>query len=97
MDRLQSRIHVHPVPAIKMEKDVKYYFENNILTSTSGNTSKEAFMLTKNVIGIDRMVIGSDTPFENGKEMTDFLDNIPLTVEERRKLYYENAEKILGC
>lgn len=92
MDRIQSRVHVHPVPAIKMQHDLKYYFENNIMTSTSGNTSKQAFLLTKDVIGIDRMVIGSDTPFENGKEMTDFLDSIPLTTEEREKLYYKNAE-----
>lgn len=96
LERMQSRLNLHPVEAIKMEKSVKYYFEHNILASTSGNMSKEAFLLTKNIMGIDRMFIGSDVPFESGSEMLRFLDDIPLTVEEREKLYYKNAEKLLG-
>ena len=95
MDRIQSRIHVHPVETIKMEHELKYYFKNNIMASTSGNTCKESFLMTKEIMGIDRMVIGTDTPFENGKVMSNFLDGLPLTVEEREQLYFRNAESIL--
>ena len=96
MDRLQSRLHVHPVETIVMEKEVQYYFQHNIMASTSGNTNQEAFLLTKNVLGIDRMLVASDTPFENGKDMMRFLDHIPLTVEEREKLYHKNAELLFA-
>lgn len=96
-ERLENRLHLRPVDTIVLEKEVSYYFKHNIMTSTSGNTSKEAFLLTKELMGIDQITIGTDTPFENGKVMMDFLDNIPLTVEEREKLYYKNAEKLLKC
>ena len=93
LERMSRRLTQHKVDTIKMEKDFASYFKTNIWTSTSGNMSKEAFMCTKAVMGIDRMVIGTDTSFENAGEMISFLDGLDLTEEERALLYYKNAEQ----
>lgn len=94
LDRIDNRLKFLPAPNITMKKNVKYYFDNNIMVSTSGNTSMAAFECTKQVLGIDRMVIGSDMPYENPNDMIDFLDTVSLTTEEREKLYFRNAEKL---
>lgn len=94
LDRIDNRLKFLPAPNIKMQKNVAHYFANNIMVSTSGNTSAAAFACTKSVLGIDRMVIGSDMPYENPKDMIDFLDTVSLTTEEREKLYFRNAEKL---
>ena len=96
LERIDNRLKDNPTECITMKKGVKEYFRNNILVSTSGNASKEAFECTKQVIGIDRMFIGSDMPYEKPEEMTVFLDSVSLTTEEREKLYFRNAEKLLG-
>lgn len=96
LDRIDNRLKFLPAPNIVMKKSVKEYFANNIMVSTSGNTSEAAFECTKKVLGIDRMVIGSDMPYEDPKDMIDFLDTVSLTTEEREKLYFRNAEKLFA-
>lgn len=95
LERLESRLHSHPSKANKMEHSVSHYFKNNILASTSGNTSAAAFECVKKVMGIERMFIGTDHPFEEPFLMLDFLDELALTKTERELLYYKNAEKLL--
>jgi uncharacterized protein len=39
---------------------------------------------------------GSDYPYEPFNDMIKFLAPIPMTEEEREKLYYKNAVEKLG-
>ena len=95
LERFESRLNAHPSEANKMEHPISYYFKNNILVSTSGNTSAAAFECVKKVCGIDKMFIGTDNPFEEPFLMLDFLEELPLTKTEREMLYYKNAERLL--
>lgn len=95
LERLESRLHAHPSKANKMEHPVSHYFHNNILVSTSGNTSAAAFECVKKVMGIEKMFLGTDHPFEEPFLMLDFLDGLPLTKTERELLYFKNAENLL--
>ncbi|MGL4668154.1 MAG: amidohydrolase family protein, partial [Saezia sp.] len=74
--------------------DFSYYFRNNIWVTTSGNMSREAFACTESVLGIDRMLFGSDYPYEDVFEMTEFANNLRLGKLDREKLYYKNAEAL---
>ncbi|MBQ9980052.1 MAG: amidohydrolase [Oscillospiraceae bacterium] len=96
LERIDGRLSSEACPGVEMTKSIGYYFENNILISTSGNMSAAAFQCAKTVMGIDRMFYGSDHPYEDPKDMRDFLAGLPLTDEERAKLYYQNGEKLLG-
>lgn len=97
LERMDSRFAVPFFKEFhKNQKTVSEYFGRNIMVSTSGNYSVEAFELTKNLIGIDSIVVGSDYPYETVEDNVEFLSKLSLTDEEREKLYYQNGLKLLG-
>ena len=96
LDRIDNRLKFVKTPQVIMEKSMKYYFKNNVFVTTSGNMSKEAFQCAKDVLGIDHILYGSDYPYEPFNDMLEFLASVPMTKEEREKLYYKNATEKLG-
>lgn len=96
LNRMENRVKFIPNEFMKQQKSLDYYFKHNIWVSTSGNMSKEAFKCTMDVLGMDRIVLGTDYPYENLDEMMDFLDGLPLTGEEFEMLYSGNAINALG-
>jgi predicted TIM-barrel fold metal-dependent hydrolase len=94
LDRIDNRMNFLPNPKLSNKQLPSYYFKNNIMVTTSGNMSPEAFQCTKDVLGIDRILFGSDHPFESAVDMVKFVDNLVLTDEERALLYYKNAAKL---
>ncbi|MCC8152629.1 MAG: amidohydrolase, partial [Lachnospiraceae bacterium] len=81
---------------ISAKNKLSYYFEHNIVVTTSGNMSQDAFICTKNVLGMDKICFATDYPYESVPDTMDFLDDIPLTVKERAALFYGNAAEHLG-
>jgi len=95
LDRLDNRLSCIPEPAIKMQHKFSYYVEHgNILVTTSGNTSKEAFECTMKVFGIDKIMFGSDYGYEDFGEQTGFIKNLPISEEDRNKVWGGNFERI---
>lgn len=94
LDRMDNRIRLIPNDPIKNKELPSYYFKKNIMVSVSGNMSPAAFKCTKDVLGIDNIVFATDHPFENAKDMVEFVKNLSLTEEEREKLCFKNAEKL---
>ena len=42
-------------------------------------------------MGIDRVLLGLDYPYEDPKECMDFLENLPIPEEEKERIYGGNA------
>ncbi len=94
MDRMDNRFSAFAHGPLKNDHEISYYFAHkNVMVTTSGNMSKEAFFCTKNVLGIESILFGSDYPYENMADMRSFLDSLPLTVAERAAVDHTNAEK----
>ena len=96
LDRIENRIKFLPNPAIRCRRDLGYYFKHNIWVTTSGNMSPQAFQCAKDVLGIDRILCGTDYPFESADDMMTFLNGLPLTEDEAEQLFFRNAETALG-
>ena len=96
MDRIDNRMKLIPNEFVKNRHDPSYYFKQNILVTTSGNMSEAAFKCTKDVLGIDRILFGSDYPYEDAEAMVSFLDKLPLTEQEKEQLDWKNAKEKLG-
>jgi len=95
LERLDNRLSCFPEPSIKMKHSFSYYIQNgNILVTTSGNTSKEAFECTMKVFGIDKIMFGSDYGYEDFGEQTNFIKNLPISQEDKNKVWGENFERI---
>ncbi len=91
LERMDNRLFAIPNSFIRAQHKLKYYFEHNILVTTSGNMSKDAFVCTQNVLGMDKICFASDYPYEDVPEMMQFLDDIPLTQKDREAMFYKNA------
>lgn len=94
LERMEDRMHLGD-PRVKSQHPLSYYFKRNIWVSTSGNQSKDAFMCCMNTLGLDRMVFATDYPHERLEKTMDFLNNLPLSQEEKEQLFYKNGEALL--
>ncbi len=56
----------------------------------------ERFMKMIAAFGADRVLFGTDSPWSSQEESLSFLMALPLGEEDRRKILYENAAKLLG-
>ena len=80
----------------KNKQPLGYYFEKNVWVTTSGSFSKVAFNCTKDRLGADHILFGSDFPVEDLGQTVDFLDSMSMTRLEREKICYRNAGDYFG-
>ena len=96
VDRSFLQYHVpkgsSSMPAIK-RRPSEYLLENMFVT-TSGNFLPAAFHCTREALGMGRIMLGTDYPFEKTEETGEFLDSLGLTDEEERILYEDAATKL---
>lgn len=83
---LQGHVRTDPSVAPKLRRMPSDYLRDNMVVSTSGNYSPDAFLCTKNALGIERMVVGTDYPFEDMAACMGFLAEQPMSEEEREQL-----------
>jgi len=80
---------------VKIKHEPSYYFDKNTFFTTSGNYSQEALICSVKVAGIGKCFLGTDFPYENVKEMVEFIgNNKALTKEQKAAILYKNAEAI---
>jgi predicted TIM-barrel fold metal-dependent hydrolase len=51
-------------------------------------------MCTYEAMGIDRILLGTDFPYEDAAECMQFLKQLPISPEEMEKVYYRNAAQL---
>jgi len=61
--------------------------------TTSGISDPSTVTCAINSIGIDNIIFGSDYPYEIVKEEVDFIKSLPISNEDKDKIFYKNAEK----
>jgi len=96
LDRIDNRLNFLPNPKCKNLRKPSDYFRDNIYVTTSGNMSPAAFRCTKDVLGIEKIIFGSDYPYDNIDAMTNFVKALEITDEERDMLFFKNAEKLIN-
>jgi len=92
MDRVnrpyeQGLVQTDPAVAPPLKKMPVDYLKDNMVVSTSGNYSTEAFVCTQNALGLSRMVLGTDYPYESMRSCIDFLESQVMSPSEREQLY----------
>jgi predicted TIM-barrel fold metal-dependent hydrolase len=68
-----------------------YYLLNNMWVTTSGNFLSAAFFCTRDSLGIDKILLGTDYPYERMGAAPEFLEGLALTQAEYEQVYEENA------
>lgn len=70
------------------------YLKENVFVTTSGNYLPAAFICTYEAMGIGRILLATDYPYEDSNECLEFLEGLPITQEDRDKIYFLNASQI---
>jgi predicted TIM-barrel fold metal-dependent hydrolase len=96
VDRPYMRRHINTDPSVAppLKRLPSDYLRDNMLASTSGNYSVAAFACAKTALGAERMVIGTDHPFEDMGACMSFLEKQPKTDAEREDLYWKTAASV---
>ena len=95
LDRMDAHLAADTDDKLLQEHEISWYFRHNIWVTTSGNMSVEAFECARDVLGLDRILLGTDYPYETFEEEMSFLYGLDLTDEECELLYHGNAERLM--
>jgi predicted TIM-barrel fold metal-dependent hydrolase len=58
--------------------------------------SDEEAVATIRRVGPDRVLFGSDWPWFHPIKDAQRIDSLPLSAEEKRLVFFENAQRVLG-
>jgi predicted TIM-barrel fold metal-dependent hydrolase len=96
VDRPYIQGHVKSQP--ELAPDLKYlpshYLKNNMYATTSGNYQVSAALMTRDELGRNKILVGTDFPYEDMTECMDFLAGLPLSAGERESLYEGNVRAL---
>lgn len=84
-----------PGRRVRMEKSFSYYMRNHVYVTTSGVFEPVIFACALHFLGIENLLFSVDDPFQDNMEAVEFLHQLQLEREDKAKLAYGNAERIL--
>ncbi len=70
------------------------YLRDNMVVTTSGNYLPAAFKCTREALGMDKIMLGTDYPYEEMPESISFIEALSMTDAEKAMLYSENAAAV---
>lgn len=72
------------------------YFKRNIYFTISGNFYEPALKCAIASVGADRILFGTDYPFESNDTASHFIEAADISLKDKELICYKNAEKLLG-
>jgi hypothetical protein len=84
-----------PAQITKLNRSVGDYLRENVHYSLSGFNYIPAFLNLLLQVGVDRIVFSADYPYSSMVEARNFLDQLPVSPQDREKIAHGNAEHLL--
>src|SRR5262249_14478040 len=88
IDEAMSRRGNHPIA-------FRDYFCRHFWITTSGNFSTPALLCSMLEIGVDRILFSVDWPFVENPPGMRWMETVPLSAEDKEKIYSGNAKRLL--
>ncbi|MDL2280043.1 amidohydrolase family protein [Desulfovibrio sp. OttesenSCG-928-G11] len=95
VERMDEQI-MSKCPAYKLPKLPGDYWRSNVWCSVSGSFSKSVFALLRSQKSMDKILFGSDYPYENYQGCTAFVNSLDISEKERAMIYSQNAASAFG-
>jgi predicted TIM-barrel fold metal-dependent hydrolase len=80
---------------VNLERPAAEYLRDNFYLTTSGNYHTPSLIGIVLELGVDRLLFAADYPFEELDDAARWLDNVPISERDRRKVASENARALL--
>ncbi|MFJ8806380.1 amidohydrolase family protein [Streptomyces sp. NPDC102490] len=81
-----------PMPRLSLTPSE--YVRRNFVLTTSGIDDPDVLGLALRAVGEDRVMFAIDYPYEDPKAAVDFLQNTPLTGDQRTAIAHRTAERV---
>jgi uncharacterized protein len=96
VDRPYKQGHIRPQPGIapELKHFPSHYLKTNLYASTSGNYQASAFKMTRDELGMDHVLLGTDFPYEGMDLCMNFLRGLDLPADQQQALFEGNAERL---
>lgn len=85
-----------PQSVTNLKKSITETFRQNVYVSPSGIFDYPQLKFCKEVLGADRIIHSADYPFILNDDVLAFIENAPITDNEKELIAYKNAERIFG-
>jgi predicted TIM-barrel fold metal-dependent hydrolase len=79
---------------VTLKRKPSEYLRANMMVTTSGNYLPAAFRCTREALGMDKIMLGTDHPYEDMSECLGFLEGLGLSAEEKEMLFHGNAAQL---
>lgn len=94
MTRMNAKIRGYHSIAPAVNKELpEYYFKKNIWITTSGDFCHSALRCAVDVLGLDRVIFGTDYPYEYPEEIDNFFDQVQMSKQDMDQIYFKNANE----
>ena len=94
-ETIGGRLALDPAKS-PIELSVPEYFQRNFHITTSGLFTDPPLRCAIDTLGVDKILFAVDHPFSDGAKARQWIDQAPITDEERAKITHRNAERLLG-
>ena len=88
------RPHFDPEARPAINHKPSEYIKTRVFVTTSGMPFLPALKCTMEALGSDRILLGTDYPYESMQDAVSFLENAPISSEERDDIYHRNAGQL---
>lgn len=78
----------------KLEKKPSDYMKQNIYITTSGMAWEPVISYCQSVLGMDRVLYAMDYPYQFIPAEVQVYDDLPISNEDKKRLYQTNAETL---
>lgn len=85
-----------PMFVTKLERTVTETFKQNVYITPSGIFDYPQLKFCVEVVGADRIIHSVDCPFISNEGAKPFIENAPISNEEKEQIAYRNAERLFG-
>jgi gamma-resorcylate decarboxylase len=92
--RLEQRLARRP--DVNLARPAAEYLQENFYLTTSGNYHTPSLIGILLELGADRLMYAADYPFEELDDGARWLEGVPISDSDRRKIARDNARRLLG-
>ena len=82
--------------ADRLHRTLSQYMRENVYVTTSGMAWAPVITFVQSVLGMDRVLYAMDYPYQFEPDEVTATDNVPISAEDKKKLFQTNAEMVFG-
>jgi 2,3-dihydroxybenzoate decarboxylase len=79
-----------------LRRQVSDYMRENVYVTTSGMCWEPAITFCQNVLGIDKVLYAMDYPYQFVTDEVQACDNLPISIQDKKKFFQTNAETVFS-